>query len=127
MLDLFHRLVKPIALYGSDIWGIGFLSCNSAERLWQSMTAQICEKLNLSFCRYVLDIHRTAKSSALRGELGRFPLGIDIVGNITKYHDYMYLLANEEGTIMQEVSKLGNELHAARQYPNQTRLWQRRY
>ena len=100
MLDLFDRLVKPIALYGSEIWGIGFLNCNSAERLRQSMTFPMCEKVNLSFCRYVPDIHKTAKSSALRGELGRFPLGIDIVGNITKYHDY--LLAKEEGTIMQK-------------------------
>ncbi len=112
MLDQFDRLVKSKALYGSEIWGIGFLSCNSAERLWQSMTAPMCEILNLSFCRYVLDVHRTAKSSALSGELGRFPLGIDTVGNITKYYDYLF--AKEEGTIMHEASKLGNELYVAR-------------
>ncbi len=87
------------------------------------MTSPMCEKLNLSFCRYVLGVHRMAQSSAVRGELGRFPLGIDIVGNITKY--YEYLLTKEEGTIMHEAFKLGNEL--AGLYPNQTRLWHGRY
>ncbi len=71
------------------------------------MTSPMCEKLNLSFCRYVLGVHRTAQSSAVRGELGRFPLGIDRVRKITKY--YEYLLA-KEGTIMHEAFKLGNEL-----------------
>ena len=49
MSDLFDRLVKPIALYGSEIMGIDFLNCNSTERLRQSMTSPMCEKLNLSW------------------------------------------------------------------------------
>ena len=124
ILDLFDHLIKPIALYGCEIWGIDFLNFNSAEKLGQSLTSPMCEKLNLSLCRYILGVHKTAQSSACPCRaIGRFPLGIDIIGSITKYHQY--LLAKEEGTLMYEAFKLGKEL--ARSCPNQTRLWQRRY
>ncbi len=103
-----------MVLYGCEISGIDFSNFNSAEKLGQSLNSPMCEKLNLSLCGYILGVHKTVQSSAVRAELGRLPLGIDIIGSITKYHQC--ILAKEEGTLMYGAFKLGKEL--ARSCPN---------
>ena len=44
-----------------------------------------CEKVNLSFCKSLLGVHRKAQNTAVRGELGRTVLGVDIAANVLKY------------------------------------------
>ena len=46
----------------------------------------LSEKLNLSFCKYVLGVHKKSQNSAVRGELGRFPIGVNIDANILLYY-----------------------------------------
>ncbi len=46
----------------------------------------------------------------VRGELGRFPLGIDLVGNVAAYKQY--LESKEEGTIISETFQLNRHLTA---------------
>ena len=84
MLDLFDPLVKPRALYGSEICGIDFLNCNSTERLRQSMTSQCVKNWACHF----------ADMSWVFIERLKAALSVNYVAGL---------------------------------YPNQTRLWQRRY
>ncbi len=63
-------------------------------------TAPISEKLNLSTCRYALGVHKKAQNNPTRGDLGRYPLGVDIIANIMKYHTY--LQAKVVGSLMYE-------------------------
>jgi hypothetical protein len=63
-LDLFDKLVKPILLYGCEIWG----SCNN----------DILEKVHLKFCKIILHLKATTPNCMIYGELGRYPLDIDI-------------------------------------------------
>jgi hypothetical protein len=43
------------------------------------------EKINLCMCRYLLKVNRKTCKLALYGELGRFPLYIDIIMSMVKY------------------------------------------
>ena len=60
MLHLFDVLVKPVLLYGSEIWG--------------HEGTDILEKLHLRFCKYILMVNKTTCSNMVYGELGVTPL-----------------------------------------------------
>ena len=60
MIHLFDTLVKPILLYGSEIWAYE--------------GAEILEKLYLGFCKYILLENRTTCSNMVYGELDEYPL-----------------------------------------------------
>jgi len=86
-LKLFDQLIKPIALYGSEIWGPDTLkfSAEDCNKFSESLHKFKSEKLNLSFARFILGVHKKSQNSAVRGELGRAPLGIDIAANTVMY------------------------------------------
>ena len=86
-IKLFDQLIKPIALYGSEIWGPGKLSASlqNKQMLNKSFSKMSCEKVNLSFCRSILGVHKKAQNSAVLGELGRYPLGLDVAANAILY------------------------------------------
>jgi hypothetical protein len=62
-LDLFDKLVKPILLYGCEIWG--------------SSNNDILEKVHLKFCKIILHLKATTPNCMIYGELRRYPLDID--------------------------------------------------
>ena len=78
-LRLFDQLIKPICLYGSEIWGIEKLKLNNISKVYESMDSFTSEKPNLSFSKFILGVHKKAQNTTVRSELGRFPLGIDIM------------------------------------------------
>jgi len=88
-MKLFDQLIKPICLYGSELWGTDLLKTSDLHVFLESMTKSACEKLNISFCRFVLGVHKKSQLSAVRGELGRFPLAVDIVADVVKYGQYL--------------------------------------
>ena len=59
-LKLFDTLVLPVLLYGCEIWGSGNID--------------LCEKLHLKFCRYVLNVKSSSPNYMIYGELERFPV-----------------------------------------------------
>lgn len=92
-LKLFDQLIKPIALYGSEIWGPDTIRCKltneSEPKFIRSFESFACEKLNLSFARFVLGVHKKAQNTAVLGELGRYPLGLDIAANAVLYLEHL--------------------------------------
>ena len=89
-LQLFDQLIKPICLYGSEIWGIDRLKTQDTSTFNESLEKYTSEKLNLSFAKFSLGVHKKAQSSAVRGELGRYPLGLDITSNIISFYSHIY-------------------------------------
>lgn len=71
MVKLFDALIKPIILYGSEIWGIG----NNC----------ITETFHNRFCKSALGLSRNASNSPTLGDLGRFPIQISIGIAILKF------------------------------------------
>ena len=110
--ELFDRLIAPILMYGSEVWG--FHSADAVERV------------HLNFCKKVLKIKKTTTSNIVYGELGRFPLQLQryfriinywlkIVchkGNplVCKMYDSLYKRLNEDENIINWASLTRNLL-----------------
>jgi hypothetical protein len=60
LLSLFDKMVKPILLYGCEIWGFG----NNG----------VLEKVHLKFCKMILNLKTSTPNYMIYGELGRYPV-----------------------------------------------------
>ena len=70
-LKLFDSLVRPVALYGSELWGVECLSyTRNKQSFMDSLSKPICENFNISMCRSILGLHKISQVTAARGELG---------------------------------------------------------
>jgi hypothetical protein len=58
-LELFNKMVKPILLYGSEIWGF-------------SKNIQYLERIQLRFCKLLLKLKTSAPNYMIYGELDCF-------------------------------------------------------
>lgn len=63
-LKIFDSLVAPILLYGSEVWGVG--------------KNDNIEKVHLQFLKRILGVRVTTPNCLVYGELGRYPLDINI-------------------------------------------------
>ena len=64
-LKLFDTLIRPILIYGSEIWVTDFkIKENTLDRL-------PFEKIQNRFCKYLLGVHKKASNFAARLEFGR--------------------------------------------------------
>ena len=89
-LHIFDHTVKPIILYGCEVWGTCFPSAASMRReacfkLEKGYSNLDCEKLALRYYKYVLGVLKRTTNLAVYCNLGRTPLFIDIVCSIIKY------------------------------------------
>jgi hypothetical protein len=57
-LDFFDKMVKPVLLYGCEIWGMG--------------NNDILERVHLTFCKSLLNLRTSTPSCKVYGELGRY-------------------------------------------------------
>ena len=64
LLSLFDKMVKPILLYGFEIWGFG--------------NNDVLEKVHLKFCKMILNLKTSTPNYMIYGELCRYPVEIDI-------------------------------------------------
>ena len=58
------------------------------------------ELVHLQFCKFILGVHKKNSSLAVLGELGRFPITIDIYTNIIKYS--VHLHKSSENSILHD-------------------------
>lgn len=70
-ITLFNKLIKPILLYGCQIWAFGDLD--------------IIERVQLKFLKRILNLKKSTPSYMVYGETGVMPLKIDIQARITSY------------------------------------------
>ena len=118
-IKLFDQLIKPIALYGSEIWGVGEFKLNNITSFMKTLEKFAAEKVNLSFSKFALGVHQKAQNSAVRGELGRTPLGIDIITNILMY--YMHMTYSSTNTLLHEALDLSKTC-GQKSWANKTEL-----
>ena len=64
MLKLFNVIVKPVVLYGAEVWG--------------SENCDILERLQLRFLKYDLSVNKFTSSMMVYAELGVAPSDVDI-------------------------------------------------
>ena len=87
-LHIFDHTVKPILLYGSELWGTfnptsaKFRNGISFDKIFNNIEP---ENFHFKFAKFVLGVHRKRSNFAVVSELGRFPYYIDIVKASLKY------------------------------------------
>ena len=63
-IELFEKTVKPILLYGCEIWGCGNID--------------VIEQDQLRYFKYLFNLKTTTPNYMIYGEFGIFPIKIDI-------------------------------------------------
>ena len=87
-LKLFDSLVKPIALYGCEVWGAFGHKSSMLVKLVSNLLAKDnspFEKLHLRSCKHILQVSKHASNMGTRAELGRFPLMFNVICSVVKY------------------------------------------
>ena len=87
MLNLFDSFVCSILCYASEIWGF--------------MSAEMIERVQRKFCKWMLNVKRSTNNLAILSELGRLPLCIERKVKIVKY--WFKLFSNDNGNIILRV------------------------
>ena len=86
---LFNSLVCLILLYNSEIWG-AFLKPKQLRNL-ESFKDNLFsdnlkhESIQLKMVKISLGVHKKASNMAVRGDIGMYPLNIEIYVRIVKY------------------------------------------
>ena len=120
MLHLFDHIIKPLLLYGCEIWGIFNLNFREpkptndprllflhnlktnypiASRRLDSKDP--IEKLHTKLCKYILGVNSRASNLGVYGELGRSPLYIDQIITCTKY--FYHLEFSEDNKLLRKI------------------------
>ena len=70
-LDLFEKTVKPILLYGAEVWGIGKLD--------------MIEPIHLKFLKYLFNLKKLTPTYMIYGELGIVPITVEIQSRVLNF------------------------------------------
>lgn len=108
-LHVFDHTVKPVLMYGSEIWGTfsqGRLK--SDDSFYKLCNDFLIEKLNIKACKFILGLNKRCTNAAARGELGRYPFLFNVIINII---NYWIRLKNSGGVLLKEALMLSEELH----------------
>ena len=89
LIKVFDHTVKPVLLYSSEVWGM-FNNSKKTQKCMENLIFNIykdqkIEKLNIKFRKYLLGVGNKASNLAVVGELGRYPLYIDVILSMIKY------------------------------------------
>lgn len=84
-LKLFDTLILPILRYCSEIWSPFIVRKLNPDNIFQHSDKTPIEKVHLKFCRYLLGVHRKSVNAAVRAELGRRPLLLELLSHSAKY------------------------------------------
>ena len=110
-LKLFDNTVKQVCLYGAEIWGnfdkktacpINFMSNNFSKLP--------IEKINISFCKWLLGVNKNATNLAVLGELGRYPLFVDAILKTLNYWLSLQARRNTK-SLINDCLKVSETLH----------------
>ena len=107
LIHLFDHTVKPVILYGSEIWGTINTEAAAVKRpnyvIEDSVQNMYCDKLHIKALKYICGVHKKASNHAVFGELGRHPLYVEVLANSVKYLQYIVKSKSD--------SLLANALH----------------
>jgi hypothetical protein len=73
-IDLFYKIVKPVLLYGCDIWGFGNIYC--IERVQLKILKYVLGLKSSKFVKYIVGLKSSTPNYIVYGETGVKPLSI---------------------------------------------------
>ena len=84
-MDLFDKTVKPVCLYGSGGQIPVSDTITPVELIGKLFKKMPIEKINLSYLKWLLGVHKYSSNFAVLGDLGKYPFSLDIIINTIKY------------------------------------------
>ena len=108
-LQLFDKLIKPICLYGSEIWAESLVN-NTVETkcsgIFERAENKLIERLHIKYCKIALGVHNKSTNKAVMGELGRYPLTLDVLVQIVKF--FIHVNENKNNSPLLEAALTEN-------------------
>ena len=110
-IHIFDHTIKPILLYGSEIWACSLPKKTSIDDLFdfnKIARSFYSEKLHIHFCKYILGVHKRSSNFAVFSELGRYPLQISILLSTLSY---WHRLKNTNTELLSDAFACSKTLH----------------
>ncbi len=85
LVHCFDALIKPILLYGAEIWGQDLLHNTKGYITDFVHCKSEIERIHLKFCKWLLNGHGTTTNLAVLSELGRTPMVLAIIQSVLRY------------------------------------------
>ena len=98
-LDLFDALVLPIINYASVILGPLTFKFFNSENIMAKCNDYPAESLNIKFCKYLLGVHKFSMNNAIRGELGRYPIVLNVLNNSVRFYKRIFSSVKENSLV----------------------------
>ena len=87
IIHVFDHTVKSVLLYGSEIWGYfpqgKVLDNNYFSKLCRDLPIELIHR---KLCKNLLEVKKRSTTNAVMGELGRYPLMLEVVVNMLSYY-----------------------------------------
>ena len=112
-LHLYDHLIKPILLYGSEIWGAFKTNSKACKKddtfLFPSIYKNsLADKSQVSFLKYTLGVNKYSSNLAVLSETGRLPMHFSVIISIVKY---LHRLENSSDGILRDSYISSKHLH----------------
>ena len=88
LIDLFDKMILPIAFYNSEVWGTNFISTNLNNNEFfdiNFLSRHIVESLQFKFLKMILGVSHHTSNWGTLSETGRFPIIIKVFTFMIKY------------------------------------------
>ena len=114
LLDLFDRIIKPIALYNAEIWGYSCIPTNvkNLDLLNFKFISKLpSENLHHKFIKTILGVGKLTSHWGIMNETGRYPLILDIFNYMINF--FYHLITSKSELILsalyvnKNLSKIG--------------------
>ena len=91
MLEVFDKMIMPIALYNSEVWGTMCFPANekNQEMLEVSPHKNPVEDVHIRFCKRLLCVNDKTTNWAVVSELGRLPTIVLIIDRMVKFWHHL--------------------------------------
>ena len=91
MADLFDKMILPVALYNSEVWGTMCLPANekNTDLLGVSSQKNPVEDIQIKFCKRMLGVNDRTSNLGVTSELGRYPTIIIVIEKMIKFWDHL--------------------------------------
>ena len=113
-LKLFDQMIRPILCYGSELWSAFDGNKNifqNTDGIAKFLDSLDIEKVHIKFCKFLLGVNKRAVNLAVKGEVGRFPIGISCMLQAFKY---WYHIQPSNNLLLQEALAVSEDLHKER-------------
>ena len=80
MIYMFDTMIKPILMYGSDVWGVQKQGTDAVDKVFQW------------FLKWILKVKTTTSTTIVYGEVGCTPLSVFCHVNVMNYYARLYNL-----------------------------------